>query len=83
VPIPAYTMSQSLHISPYNTNNISHLCTNLLTTNKKMSHLFIEPEAIWQVEFDYAIAVLKGSLKDYDIARAKLVFSLTHYINIE
>jgi hypothetical protein len=48
-----------------------------------MSHLFIEPEAIWQVEFDYAIAVLKGSLKDYDIARAKLVFSLTHYINIE
>jgi hypothetical protein len=30
------------------------------------------------VEFDYAIIVLKDSMKDYDITRAKLVISTTH-----
>jgi hypothetical protein len=53
----------------------------MATTNKKQSHLFIEPEAVWQVEFDYAVAVLKESLKDYDITRAKMVISPTHHIN--
>jgi hypothetical protein len=48
---------------------------------KKQSHLFIEVEAAWQVEFDYVVDVLKDSLKDYDITRAKLVISPTHYIN--
>jgi hypothetical protein len=42
--------------------------------------LFIEPEAIWQVEFDYAVTELKESMKDYDITRAKLVISSTHHI---
>jgi hypothetical protein len=79
--IPAYTIAQPLHILPYTINNSSQMCTNMATTNKKQSHLFIEPEAVWQVEFDYAIAVLKGSLKDYDITRAKLVISPTHRIN--
>jgi hypothetical protein len=34
---------------------------------KKQSHLAIDPKAVWQVEFDYAVIVLKESLKDYDI----------------
>jgi hypothetical protein len=78
--IPTYTIAQPLLSSPYITNNSSQLCTNLSTTHKKQSHLFIEPEAAWQVEFDYAIAILKESLKDYDITWAKLVFSPTHRI---
>jgi hypothetical protein len=43
--------------------------------------MFIEPEAVWQVEFDYNVTVLKESLKDYDITRAKLVISPTHRFN--
>jgi hypothetical protein len=48
---------------------------------KKQSHLFIEPEVVWQVEFDYAITVLKESLKGYNITRAKLVINPTHRFN--
>jgi hypothetical protein len=42
--------------------------------------MFIEPEAIWQVEFDYVVTVLKESMKNYDITRAKMVISSTHHI---
>jgi hypothetical protein len=45
---------------------------------KKQTHLFIEPYSACQVEFDYAVTVLKDSMKDYDITRAKLVISRTH-----
>jgi hypothetical protein len=67
-------------MSPYIINNISHLCTILSIKIKKQTHLFIEPEATWQEEFDHAITILKESLKDYDITRAKLVTSSTHRI---
>jgi hypothetical protein len=80
VPILAYTIAHLLHILLYITNNSSHLCTNLSIT-KKQSHLFIEPEAVWQVEFDYVVTVLKESLKDYGITRAKLIISPTHRFN--
>jgi hypothetical protein len=58
------------------------MCTIRSTINKKQTHLFIEPEAIWQVEFDYAVTILKYSMKDYDIIRAKLVISCTHHTNM-
>jgi hypothetical protein len=45
-------------------------------------HLFIDPDVVWQVEFDFTVTVLKDSLKDYGITRAKLVNSLTHHINV-
>jgi hypothetical protein len=34
--------------------------------------MFIDPDAIWQVEFDFAVTV----------THAKLVNSLTHHINV-
>jgi hypothetical protein len=43
-------------------------------------HLFLEADSTWQVEFDYAVSVLKDSMKDYDITRAKLVISISHRI---
>jgi hypothetical protein len=42
--VPTYTIEQPLLSSPYITNNSSQLCTNLLTTHKQQSHMFIEPE---------------------------------------
>jgi hypothetical protein len=41
-------------------------------------HLFLEPESAYQVEFNYVVNVLKDSMKDYDITRAKLVISCTY-----
>jgi hypothetical protein len=80
VAVPSSTIAHPLHMSPYIINNISHLCTILSIKIKKQTHLFIEPEATWQEEFDHAITILKESLKDYDITRAKLVTSSTHRI---
>jgi hypothetical protein len=81
--IPANIIAQPLHISPYIINNSSQLCNIMATTKKKQSHMFIEPKAVWQVEFDYTVTVLKKSLTDYDITRAKLLISPTHRINRE
>jgi hypothetical protein len=65
VTVPSSTIAHPLHMSPYIINNISHLCTILSIKIKKQTHLFIEPEATWQEEFDHAITILKESLKDY------------------
>jgi hypothetical protein len=75
----SFTIAHPLHISPYITNNSMHLCT-ILSTTKKQTHLFIEPESAWQVEFDYVVTVLKDNMKDYDITRARLLISSTHHI---
>jgi hypothetical protein len=50
-PIPTYTIAQPL----------------LSRHTKKQSRLFIDPNVVWQVEFDFAVTVFKESLKDYDI----------------
>jgi hypothetical protein len=44
-------------------------------------HLFVEPDSTWQVEFDYAVTVLKDSMKEYDITRAKMVITSTHHVS--
>jgi hypothetical protein len=70
-----YLVQHALLIALLNGAAIYHLHT------KKQSRLFIDPDAVLQVEFDFTIIVLKESLKDYDIPQAKLVNSPTHHIN--
>jgi hypothetical protein len=71
------TTEQPLYICPYITNSTTHLCTILSNTEKQL-HLFLEPESAYQVEFNYAVSVLKDNMKDYDITKTKMVISYTH-----
>jgi hypothetical protein len=65
--IPTFTIAQSLHCSPCIANSIIKCAPICYVHNKKQSRLFIDPDAVWQVEFDFAVNILKESLKDHNI----------------
>jgi hypothetical protein len=65
-----YNCATLVHHSLLTTvHNVAPICQ---LHTKKQSHLFIDHEVVWQVEFDYVVTVLKESLKDYDITWTKL-----------
>jgi hypothetical protein len=66
-PIPTYTIAQPLLSSPFITTAVFNDDPICHRHTKKQSRLFIDPNVVWQVEFDFAVTVFKESLKDYDI----------------